>query len=138
MFEKIWTGLVTLVVLVVGWAQLDASVAIAQEPELAVLGRLTPGNWELRYRSDNRTERMCLRDGRQLIQLRHPQRGCSQFVVEDVADRVTVHYTCRGKGYGRTSIRRENASLAQIQSQGIVDGLPFDFSAEARLVGRCG
>lgn len=110
----------------------------AQGSSLAMLSRLDPGSWELRYRPDNRLERICVRDGRQLIQLRHQQLGCSQFVVEDTVDRVTVQYTCKGRGYGRTYIRRESAGLAQIDSQGIVDGQPFAFKAEARLVGRCG
>ena len=112
--------------------------ASAQGPSLAMLDQLDPGNWELRFRPGNKLERLCLHDGRDLIQLRHHQKGCSQFVVEDTADRVTVQYTCRGGGYGRTYIRRETNTLAQIQSQGIVDGLPFDITAEARLVGRCG
>ncbi len=110
----------------------------AQGSSLAMLNRLDPGSWELRFRPDNRLERICVRDGRQLIQLRHQQLGCSQFVVEDSADRVTVQYSCKGRGYGRTYIRRESAGLAQIDSQGIVDGQPFAFKAEARLVGRCG
>ncbi|WP_082826016.1 DUF3617 domain-containing protein [Croceicoccus estronivorus] len=112
--------------------------ALAQQPELAALDKLKPGNWEIRFRSDNTRQRICLRDGRELIQLRHTASGCSRFVVEDTADRVTVQYTCRGHGYGRTHIRRESAQIAQIESQGIVDGLPFQFSAEARWVGRCG
>ncbi len=111
---------------------------LAQGSPLAMLDRLDPGSWELRFRPDNRLERICVRDGRQLIQLRHQQLGCSHFVVEDTADRVTVQYSCKGRGYGRTYIRRESAGLAQIQSQGIVDGRPFAFTAEARLTGRCG
>ena len=112
--------------------------ASAQGPSLAMLDRLDQGSWELRYRPGNKLERLCLHDGRELIQLRHRQKGCTHFVVEDTADRVTVQYTCRGRGYGRTYIRRETSALAQVQSQGLVDGLPFDFSAEARRVGSCG
>lgn len=111
--------------------------AAAQAPSLAMLTRLDHGLWELRYRPDNRVERFCMRDGLDFIQLRHPKDNCSRFVVEDTADRVTVQYTCRGRGYGRTFIRRENNVLAQIQSQGLINGQPFDVAAEARWVGRC-
>ena len=48
-----------------------------------------------------------------------------------------MQYTCRGRGYGRTHIRRETGRLVQIESQGIVDGLPFDFVAEGRRIGEC-
>ena len=123
----------------IGLALVAPLVPLAAQPTpLAALARLDPGSWELRFRPGNRLGRMCVRDGRQLIQLRHQQLDCSQFVVEDTADRVTVQYTCRGRGYGRTFIRREGDGLAQIESQGILDGQPFAFSAEARLVGRCG
>ena len=58
-------------------------------------------------------------------------------MVQDNNSEVIVQYTCRGKGYGRTHIRRETSRLVQIDSQGIAGGLPFEFSAEARRVGDC-
>lgn len=111
--------------------------AAAQAPTLAMLDRLERGEWEVRLRDGGGTRRLCVRSGRDLIQLRHGARDCSQFVVEDEVSHVTVQYTCKGSGYGRTSIRRETASLAQLESQGIADGLPFQFAAEARRVGAC-
>ncbi|MEC9066528.1 MAG: DUF3617 family protein [Pseudomonadota bacterium] len=111
--------------------------AAAQTPGLAMLDRLDSGEWELRLREDGARQRVCVRHGRDLIQLRHPRGDCSHYVVEDGASEVTVQYTCRGSNYGRTSIRRESATLAQIQSQGMVRGLPFQFTAEARRVGAC-
>jgi hypothetical protein len=73
----------------------------------------------------------------EFIQLKHKQTDCNRFVVEDSAARVTVQYTCPGNGYGRTSIRRETPSLIQLESQGIVDGMPFQMAAEARRTGTC-
>ena len=105
--------------------------------ELGMLDSLTKGAWTLRIRDDGSTQRICLRDGRELIQIRHKQPGCSRFVVRDTADEVVVQYTCRGNGYGRTSIRREGNGLVQIQSQGIIDGAPFSISGEARHSGCC-
>lgn len=113
------------------------AVAPDETGKVAALDRFDGGDWEIRFRPDNGRRRLCLRNGRPLIQLRHPVRDCRQLVVNDTGDRVTVHYTCPGHGYGRTEIWRENGRLAQIQSQGIVDGEPFDFSAEARRVGSC-
>ncbi len=109
----------------------------AQAPELAMLGGLTKGAWNLRIRGDGTERRVCVRDGREFIQLRHTQSGCSRFVVRDGADEVVVQYTCPGNGYGRTSIRREGNALVQISSQGILGGTPFSFSAEARHIGSC-
>lgn len=109
----------------------------AQAPELAMLDTLAKGAWTLRVRDDGSQQRICVRDGREFIQLRHRQASCSRFVVQDGADEVVVQYTCRGNGYGRTSIRREGNALVQIRSQGIEGGTPFSFSAEARHAGRC-
>ena len=109
----------------------------AQGPELAMLDSLTRGAWNLRIRDDGSQRRICVRDGREFIQLRHRQAGCTRFVVQDGTDEVIVQYTCRGNGYGRTSIRREGNTLVQIQTQGIEGGTPFSFSGEARHSGDC-
>lgn len=112
--------------------------AAAQGPSLVMLGSLDKGQWEVRYRDGAQTGRVCLRSGQELLQLRHGARaGCNRFVVDDGPSAVTVQYTCKGDGYGRTSVRRESASLVQIDSQGIAGGMPFDFRAEARKVGTC-
>jgi hypothetical protein len=121
---------------------LGASLAVVAAPalaqaSLAMLDSLDKGGWELRYRDGNTARKVCLRSGREFIQLRHRGSGCNRFVVEDGAREVTIQYTCRGNGYGRTSIRKETASLVQIDSQGIADGKPFEFSAEARRTGGC-
>jgi len=121
-----------------GFAVLLVTLPLAgHAAELGMLDALTKGAWNLRIRDDGAAERICVRDGRELIQLRHKQAGCSRFVVEDSADEVIVQYTCRGNGYGRTSIRREGNGLVQVQSQGIIDGAPFSISGEARHSGTC-
>ncbi|WP_245804565.1 hypothetical protein [Erythrobacter tepidarius] len=116
---------------------LAAIPGLAQRSGLAMLGTLTKGEWTVRYRDGSPDRKICLRSGQELIQLRHRESGCNRFVVEDAATKVTVQYTCAGKGYGRTSIRRETPVLVQLESQGIEGGLPFQFIAEARRTGSC-
>ena len=118
-------------------AMLIAIPLAGHAAELGMLDSLNKGAWSLRIRDDGSEQRICVRDGREFIQLRHRQAGCSRFVVEDGADEVVVQYTCRGNGYGRTSIRREGNGLVQVQSQGIIDGAPFSISGEARHGGSC-
>src|SRR6478735_5924635 len=129
---KLWKAGATVAALALVAAPLEA-----QAPELAMLDGLTKGAWTLRIRDDGSQQKICVRDGREFIQLRHRQPGCSRFVVQDGASEVVVAYTCRGNGDGRTSIRRESATLVQIRSQGIEGGTPFSFSAEARHSGSC-
>ena len=112
--------------------------ASGQKQPLAMLDQLERGRWELRMRdASGSIQSLCLGDGRRLIQLRHPLNSCERYIVDDSADDVTVQYTCRGRGYGRTHIRRETGRLVQIETQGIADGLPFNFVAEGRRVGDC-
>jgi hypothetical protein len=118
-------------------AMLAAIPLAVQAAELGMLDSLAKGAWSLRIRDNGAEQRICVRDGREFIQLRHRQAGCSRFVVEDGTDEVVVQYTCRGNGYGRTSIRREGSGLVQVESQGIIDGAPFAISGEARHSGSC-
>jgi len=111
--------------------------AAAQGRGLAMLGRLTKGEWTIKHRDGEPDRKICVRSGQELIQLRHTDGGCSQFVIEDAEAKVSVQYTCPNNGFGRTSIRRETAGLVQLESQGIAGGLPFQFTAEARHTGRC-
>jgi len=110
---------------------------LAQGNGLAMLGSLTKGEWTIRQRGGAPDRKICVRSGAELIQLMHNESGCSQFVVEDGAARVTVQYTCPGNGYGRTSIRRETPALVQLESQGIEGKMPFQLTAEARRTGTC-
>ncbi|MXO70914.1 hypothetical protein GRI99_04595 [Altererythrobacter buctensis] len=119
-----------------GAAGLAAPIA-AEVSELAMLDTLQPGMWEIRQRSDGSRRNICVRNGRDLIQLQHRQTGCTQFVVQDDAQEVTVQYTCRGDGYGRTTIRKEGSALVQLQSQGSQGGGPFALAGEARRTGPC-
>jgi hypothetical protein len=110
--------------------------ATARDPSLAMLGTLEKGLWALHVH-DGGTERLCVRTGREFIQLRHSQTNCGRFVIEDSPDQIDVQYTCPAAGYGRTSVRRESRGLVQVQSRGIANGNPFAVVAEARHEGAC-
>jgi hypothetical protein len=119
---------------------LTGAAALGQRADLSGLTQLEPGRWEVRMRDPALpSEQICIRDGRQLIQLRHRRQTCERFVVADEPNDVTVHYTCRGNGYGRTKVHRVSDRLVEIDTQGIAGGLPFNFVAEGRWLGAtCG
>ena len=109
----------------------------AADGSYGMLDKLESGQWAVISRDGGPARTLCLGNRAQLIQLRHAGSACSRYVVENGADKVTVQYTCKRNGYGRTSIRRETPTLLQIESQGIADGRPFQFRAEARRTGAC-
>lgn len=112
--------------------------ATAQTPELAMLGGLRNGGWEIKIRgAAGQPTKLCLRNGRELIQIRHRTQACNRVVVDDKPNSVTVHYSCPGSGYGQTTIRKENAQLVQISTQGVEGKAPFNFNAEGRYSGSC-
>lgn len=126
---------------VVGLAGLAgfAAPAAGSGQTLAMLDEIAGGRWELRVREPGvAPQQMCVSSGRRFIQLRHQADSCASLIIEDGQSDVTVQYSCRGRGYGRTHIRKESARLLQIDSQGIAEGLPFQFTAEARRTGDCG
>ncbi len=117
-----------------GWHHITAQVPLRS---LQVLAQLDAGNWELRSRESGAVQQLCLGERRNAVQLRHRDLTCNWVVLEDDPASLTVQYTCRGRGYGRTHIRRESAQLIQLETQGIADGVPFDERVEGRRAGEC-
>ncbi|MFN3945470.1 MAG: DUF3617 domain-containing protein [Allosphingosinicella sp.] len=117
-----------------------AAPAATQAPGgLAVLARMEPGLWTLKDRDGARPlPSICIAQDRgMLMQIQHGSAACTRLVIAQDAKSATVHYTCPGAGFGRTSLRLETPRLARIDSQGIHDGAPFAFRAEARRAGPC-
>lgn len=126
----------------IGFAGLAAgvvtsSIVAAPPPTTTVLGSLREGQWELRERGSQATRRVCANGGVGLIQLQHAGKVCDRLVLEQTSQSILLQYTCKGSGFGRTRLRRETPQLVQIETQGVADGLPFDYASEGRWVGEC-
>jgi hypothetical protein len=119
-------------------AAIAASAGMARNASpLPALGMLEPGLWQLRGEDDSR-QTLCVADPYSLIQLRHGATPCSRLVIANEKNAVTIHYSCPGAGWGRTTLRVETPRLARIDSQGIAKNEPFAFIVEARRIGSCG
>ncbi|RDV07586.1 hypothetical protein DXH95_09705 [Sphingorhabdus pulchriflava] len=119
-----------------------SSHAAAQADASGLLDSLERGRWQLRSVGSSAASltvsQLCLGESRYLAQIQHGSTTqCSHFVVKSTPSSVTISYSCKGAGQGLTTIRKENDRLVQIQSQGIHNGSPFSFSAEARRTGPC-
>lgn len=124
----------------VGGFMLGAIGMMAAVPAAApgVLASLEPGEWELVERGDTPNRRLiCLGDRSQLIQIRHAGLNCRQQLMTDDMQETTVHYLCPGKGEGHTSVRAVTPRSAVIETQGLIDGVPFQLSLDARRTGAC-
>lgn len=100
--------------------------------------RIQSGAWQLRALDGSApTRRICLTDPAELIQLRHPGATCSRFVLDNAPETATIHYTCPGAGYGRTTIKVETGELIRVESQGLINRAPFQVALEGRRAGAC-
>jgi hypothetical protein len=105
---------------------------------IEAFGQLEPGRWQIRdLDSDVDRQSLCLGDPILLAQLEHRGPPCAREIVDSGPTGGTVRYTCRGRGFGQSTLRMETPRLVKIHTQGINGAQPFDFRAEARRVGDC-
>ena len=119
-------------------------IAAAPAPLKLFSSGFQPGLWQVtpidpdgRMRAPN-GQAQCLISPEMLVHAGHSSAGddCGHTVIEDGADRATVTYACKGRGSGRTSIRRADEGFV-IDAQGIDGGNPFEMSGRYKRVGSC-
>jgi len=126
-----------LAAVVLGAATLGAATVQDRGQTLVARAGLETGEWHLRERNGGAPRDICVRNPAVLVQLRHGNTPCSHFVVDNTDRKATIHYTCPGRGHGRTTISVETPRLLQLQTQGVIDGAPFSSDYEARRTGAC-
>lgn len=110
----------------------------AAAPSLTAMRGVAPGNWSLRNPDSPEAAReSCVADTAVLFRLRLRAAQCSRFVIADTPRIATVHYTCPGAGHVRTTIHVDTPRALRIESEGIVDGMPFADAFQARRLGSC-
>lgn len=115
-----------------------AVAAPAGGPILAAIARLEPGQWQIKPTGSTDAGRlMCLSDVTVLIQYGHGGNQCQHFVIANLPDTATVHYACPGTGHGRTTFKVATPRAFDLETQGIINGAPFEESYEAHRVGAC-
>ena len=114
------------------------SIAAAETPVPTALTTLQPGQWQLRSLNGSAPPKLiCIGDPRALLQLRHNSATCTRLLIVNNRTEAVVTYSCAAAGNGRTSVRVETPRVIQIESQGIADKSPFEWSYEGRRVGEC-
>lgn len=103
---------------------------------LAVIGRIEPGLWAIR--TDAGAEReICAADPSRLVQIQHDGLSCTRTIIANSETSATVHYSCPGAGWGRTTIKYSTPRSIAIDTQGIEGKAPFAFTAQARRTADC-
>ena len=114
-----------------------ALIAASQGLPRALQGA-QPGLWEFSDPAGNMpAKRMCVRDMTALAQVEHDKRQCTRVVIADEPGATTIHYTCTGGGFGRSTLEPVTPRSYRLDTQGISGGLPFHNRLNARRIGSC-
>ena len=118
-----------------------AAAAFAATGSAALAGALSqvmPGIWELSGVPGARAPaKACFVSLDQLEEYEHRGHVCSKTVLSDAGTTLIVQYSCGGNGFGRTQVTALTPRSLRIETQGISDGLPFNYVLQARRVGDC-
>ena len=126
-----------LVLILAGALAAAAPGAVLGMAGLEALSQLEMGRWQVRDVEADVSQELCLRDPMMLLQIEHQGASCDAEVIETGPLGGTVRYTCDSRGFGHSNIRVQTPRSARIDTQGIRDGRPFSYRAEARKIGPC-
>jgi hypothetical protein len=104
----------------------------------AALSQSQPGLWEITGAPGTSAPiRQCVTDLVSLLRFEHRAKSCSARLLKDGATMAAIVYTCGGAGFGHSQIDVITPRSLRISTQGISDGLPFNYVLQARRVDDC-
>jgi hypothetical protein len=113
-----------------------AVAAAAPRPE--ALARAAPGLWEIGGMPGLKAPaRECVGDPVELAQFEHRGKKCTRNVLSGSGTSALVEYSCTGRDFGRGKLTVLTPRSLRIETQGISDGMPFNYVLQARRVGDC-
>ena len=115
-----------------------AGAAWAAAPRPAALSGAAPGLWEIAGLPGAKAPaKECVAELATLVQYEHRKANCTSHVLSDRGNSAVISYECRGGGFGRSAITAITPRSLRIETQGISDGMPFNYVLQARRVGEC-
>jgi len=119
----------------IGAAGALALIAAAQP---SALSQTQPGLWEISGAPGTSSPvRQCVADVAALARFEHRAKNCTAKVLKDGNGSVAIDYSCGGAGFGHSQIDVITPRSLRISTQGISDGLPFNYVLQARRVDDC-
>jgi hypothetical protein len=116
---------------------LGAPALIAAQP-LPTLAQTEPGLWEISGAPGVKAPvRQCIADVASLARFEHRAKGCTAKILKNAGSKTSVEYSCGHDGFGHSEIEVITPRSLRISTQGISDGLPFNYVLQARRAGDC-
>jgi hypothetical protein len=115
-----------------------AALALIAAAQPSALSQAQAGIWEISGAPGTRSPiRQCVADVASMARFEHRSRSCTARVLKDSGASVLIDYTCGGAGFGHSQIDVLTPRSLRISTQGISDGLPFNYVLQARRIDDC-
>jgi len=112
------------------------AVALAGAAAPPVLEQAEGGLWEI-DRPGSAPMRLCVGNPASLANYEQRGAACSRAMLRQSGSSATIHYTCRGGGFGHSTITVLTPRSLRVETQGIAANAPFNYTFQARRVGNC-
>ena len=97
-----------------------------------------PGLWELSGAPGLKAPvRQCVADVQLLARFEHRSKSCTSRIIRQSGSMAKIHYSCGAAGFGHSEVTALTPRSLRIATQGISDGLPFNYVVQARRVDDC-
>ena len=115
-----------------------AVTALAGAVPPSVLGQAQPGLWEISGLPGAAAPvRQCVADMAVLARFEHRGKACSAKTLHEAGPTAAIDYNCGTAGFGHSDVTLVTPRSLRIGTQGISDGLPFNYVLQARRVADC-
>ena len=81
--------------------------------------------------------RQCFTDLAVLARFEHRAKTCSANTVREAGTSKVIDYSCGPAGFGHTEVNVITPRSLRIATQGISNGLPFNYVLQARRIADC-
>jgi hypothetical protein len=115
-----------------------AALALGGAAQPSALAEIKGGMWEFTGLPGTKVPaRACIADVAQLERYEHRTSTCTSKALSDNGRSMVVEYSCGPSGFGRTKIDVITPRNLKINTQGISDSLPFNYTLGAHRIGDC-
>lgn len=115
-----------------------AALALVGAKGPTALAEVKPGMWDLGgLPSSSGPARVCVADVQLLTRYEHRAKACTARTISDNGRSTVIEYSCGGSDFGRTKVDVITPRNLKINTQGISDALPFNYTLNAHRLGDC-
>src|SRR3954451_3879622 len=124
-----------LAALVLGSAPALALSAATQTP--SVLAQAQPGLWEVSGVPGAAALRQCVADVALLARFEQREKSCKEHTIHEAGTLTVIDYSCGPAGFGHSEVTLLTPRSLRVATQGISQGLPFNYVFQAHRIGDC-